>query len=198
MNKKKSFGEEYFYKKRIRAANESSIVGIILGFILLLTGAYKALCTIGILCVLCKVVAFSGFVLIILGGFFSPLLEKPVAAMRKLLSVFGSVILKVLIAPVYLFMIIIGIFNRKSYSNKFLFRSWENQCDTETTLFDFRKTVYNRKKYVLFDLISRMITLFALYKMYIVIPVVIILFALGLIIFFASSNAVFSFVYTLF
>ena len=202
MNKKEaersSFEEQYKQKIRLRKSDECSITGIVAGFAFIFTGIYQSLCSIGIAVVVYSVMVCIGTVLVFLGGFFPLAIEKPVMLIKKIFSVIGRYVLRVLIAPVYALLVIINLFTHRRYAEKFGFRRWTEGCDAETSFYDYADFTAGKKKYVIPDIISRVIRLFIDNKMYVLIPVVIILLALGTVMFFASTNAVFSFVYTLF
>lgn len=193
-----SFEQQYKEKCTIRSVNESSIVAIIFGIVMLFYGAFKAMCTIGLLCILFNLFACFGVVLIAFGAFFPLLLKKPLEQIRNVLSYVGRSILKIFLIPIYLFMSLINLFKHKKYEKLFVFSRWEDESTVESSFSDYKKYGAKSGRFAVLDVVQRVLVLFASYKMYVFLPVVIVLIFLGAILFFASSNAVFSFVYTLF
>lgn len=202
MNKKEaekiSFEEHYKQRIRLRMSDECSITGIAAGLVLAFTGIYQSLCSVGLACVIFNIMICAGVILVVLGGFFPLLIEKPVTLFKRIFSVIGRYMLRVLVAPVYVFLVIINIFGHRRYADKFAFYSWKDSCDVKTSFYDYADFTAYKKKHVAADITSRVIRSFINNGMYILVPIVIILLAFGTVLFFASSNAVFSFIYTLF
>lgn len=193
-----TFREQYTYKQEIKAANENSWFCIIIGTILFLLCGYRYLCTTGILQILSSILAILGIILVFVVGFFPKITAKPVALIKKILGYIGGIITKLLLIPVFLIMTVLNLFIRKKYENTYMYSSWDN-CDNIIPEFKTITSVdRKKKKYVFFQIISDIFTSLSQRKMYVLFPVAIILLIIGIILFFASSNAVFSFVYTLF
>ncbi len=188
------------YKNYIesRAVNECSWFGIISGICLSSFSAYQSLCTTGVVCIIFKVLAFLGLILIFLGGFLPLKLKKTAQLFKNTFSLVGGIVLKVFLIPVYFVITFINAFKYKKYSNKFNFIQWSEGDIVNSTYYDYNDTIKKRNKNVVIDIINAVFFVFLNKKMYVVIPIVVILLTLGLVMFFASSNAVFSFVYTLF
>ncbi len=199
-NKKevKTFKALYEQKAQIKRINESSWFGIIIGALLFASGTYQSLCTVGILCVLFNIIALLGIVLILMGGFFPLALEKIVKANKTVFAFIGDLLLKSLLLPVYGAMIIINFFTHEKYLEKFGFCQYEEKCKRESSFVDYDEHNYKKHRYATIDSITNVLLFFSNNKMYIMIPIVIVLLVLGIMVFFASSNAVFSFVYTIF
>lgn len=198
MEKAKTFREEYDCKSRTRALNEYSWFGIAWGIVLALTGAYWAVCTQGVANVMFKAVSLIGFLLLVVGVVAPLVLRKPAEFIRKAFSCVGNIILKLILLPVYLVMTVINAFTNKKYSEKFGFRNWEERHCSGTAFCDFNHTGENKYKHTAIGTVIKVLSFFVNNKMFVVVPVIMILLILGAIMFFASSSAVFSFVYTLF
>ncbi len=199
-NKKgvKTFKALYEQKAQNQRINECSWFGIIIGTLLFVTGTYQSLCTVGILCVLFNIIALLGIVLVVLGGFFPLALEKLVKANKTVFAFIGDWILKILLLPIYVAMIIINFFTHEKYLEKFGFCKYEEKCQKESSFVDYDEHHYKKHRYATIDSVTNVLLFFSNNKMYIMIPIVIVLLVLGIMVFFASSNAVFSFVYTIF
>ena len=193
-----TFREQYAYRQEITATNENSWFCIIIGTILFLLCGYRYLCTTGIMHTLCSILAICGILMTFAGGFFPKVTYKPVAFIKKILGYIGSIITKVVLLPVYLVMTILNLFVRKKYEKIYTYRSWDNSDNIIPEFKPINPVDRKKKKYVFFQIISDIFTSLSQRKMYILFPIAIILLIIGIILFFASSNAVFSFVYTLF
>lgn len=194
----KTFAEEYALRKEVSRINECSWFGICIGIVIILTGSYQSLCTVGFVCVLYKILLCVGILLLLAGSFYPLVLEIPVKIIKKVFSFTGGLILKFLLLPVYLMMILINVFTRKKYSEKFRYVKWRKEYSKEPLFSDYYNGTQKKYGNATLDIINNTLSFFARNKMFTVIPLVIILLVFGLIMFFASSSAVFSFVYTLF
>ena len=193
-----SFKDWYETKNNRKEINDCSWFGIVSGLCISIFCAYQSLCSIGITCSVFKVFAAIGLVLVLFGVFLPLKLKNTVIFIKKISSFVGHIILKTLILPLYFVLTLINIFKNKSYVKKFRFIQWNNESMITASYHCYKNTVKNKKKNVIFDILNSVFSVFIKNGMYILIPVVMILMILGLIMFFASSNAVFSFVYTLF
>lgn len=194
----RTFKETYEQKVQIKMINECSWFGIISGLIFITLGTYYSLCTVGFIYYFFKLVFYIGYFFVILGGFAPFVLKKLVVIYKSLLSFAGGYLLKALLIPVYALMCLINFFMRKKYEIKFGFNQWDNTGIVDSYFEDCNETNINKGKYATWDIVNNVLLFFINKKMYVLVPIVIILLVLGIVIFFASSNAVFSFVYTLF
>ena len=194
----KTFTEEYEQRSTLKAINEYSWFGIIWGLALGLLGVYQAICTAGIISIIFKAVSVVG-VLLLAVGVMAPLwLRKPAEIIKKAFSAVGNIILKAVLLPVYMVMAVVNLLNNKKYSSKFGFKNWEERDSSQTAYSDFNNSGESKYKHTVTDTFVKVIGFFVNNKMYVVVPIVIILLFIGFVMFFASSSAVFSFVYTLF
>lgn len=197
-HEKISFKEWHKNYSECRIINECSWFGIIFGICLSSFSAYQSLCTIGVICLAFRLLAVVGLVLIFLGGFLPLKLKKVAQLLKNTFSHVGGIVLKVFLIPVYFVIVFINIFKYKKYSKKFNFIQWSEGDTVNSTYCDYNDTIKKQSKNVVMDIINAVFFVFINKKMYVFIPIVVILLTLGLVMFFASSNAVFSFVYTLF
>lgn len=193
-----TFKEQYEHTIKVRKANENSWFGIIFGIIISAFSAYQSLCTIGIVSVLFNVLAAMGLIMIILGSFFPASLSVFIKIARKTGAVLGNIVLKIMIIPVYFLMALVNVITNKRYSEKFEFARWDNSEKYESSFNDHIELKHKSGRFITVDIINSIIDFFVVNKTFIIIPIVVLLLILGLIVFFASSNVVFSFVYTLF
>lgn len=201
MNNKKeavSFREQYEEQCKTREANENSWFGIISGTALFVIGMYQALCVDGFRCILFYIMAGIGAILLLSGSFFPFALKTPVALIKKIFGFIGKYILRILLLPVYLVMTIINLFTHRSYSKKFNFLQWNEDGSVTSEFSEYENIMRRGHRYALLGIVSEVFSVFINRRMFIIIPVVTVLLILGAIMFFASSSAVFSFVYTLF
>ena len=194
----KSFKEEYAQKSRIKTINECSWFCIVWGMILSVAGTYRAVCTQGAANFIYMIIAFSGILLLVVGVAAPLKLQKGIGFIRSAASVVGNVILKVLLLLIYPAMTVINAFNRKKYAAKFGFRNWEERHQADTAFRDLPDIGQNHYKNAVLHTVVDVLSIFIANKMYIVIPIIILLLIIGAVMFFVSSSAVFSFVYTLF
>lgn len=193
-----SFKQEYEQRAEIKKINECSWFGIVTGLIFLTTGIYQTLCTTGFLNLIFIIMTALGSALLFIGSFFPLVLKNIVRYANKAFSAIGAIVIKILLIPIYMVMTLINIFNRKRYSKKFSFYKW-NETDKITSSFsDYDASEHQKSKYAIIDIISNVFSYFIGNRMFILLPVIVVLMILGMILFFASSSAVFSFVYTLF
>lgn len=191
----KQWHEAYIERNTI---NECSWFGIVIGLLLCSICGFKSLCTTDIDCVIYSILATIGLILFLIGGFAPLKLKKTSSFTKKTFSFIGHIILKLLILPVYFILTTINIFINRKYSEKFGFVKW-NEAPTKTYGYHhYITSERKKKKNIVFDIMNSVFSVLAKNKMYVLIPIVVILMIFGLIMFFASSNAVFSFVYTLF
>jgi len=193
-----SFKADYEHREMMRRINENSWFGIISGIILSVVAGYQSLCTVGIVSVLFKIVAAIGLIILVIGSFFPDILNKPVKISKKAGSFLGGLMLKLLLVPVYLLMASVNMVMHKGYSKKFGFDRWENTGREKTSFYDYSELAHKSGRFTTVDIINSVLDFFVANKTFVVIPIVILLLIFGMLIFFASSNAVFSFVYTLF
>ena len=193
-----TFSQEYDERIKSNKINECSWFGICLGLIMLAVGLYQSLCTVGLWCVFYKIICGIGLLLLLIGSFFPGVLNKPVHLIKNVFSVVGKYLLRLLLLPIYLAFAIMNIFVNKKYSHRFKYISWEEDAEAEPKFDDYIEITVKKGRYAIFDTIDNTLLFFAKNKTYIAIPVVLILLILGMMMFFASSSAVFSFVYTLF
>ncbi len=194
----KTFREEYEHRSTLKAINEYSWFGIIWGLVFAAAGAYWAVCTVGVANVMFKVVSFVGLLLLVVGVIAPLCLRKPVKVIKKAFSALGNIILKVILLPIYLVMTVVNGLTGKKYSSKFGFRNWEERDSLNTAYSDFNNSGESKYKHTFTGTFIKVIGFFVNNGMYVVVPIVIILLVVGFVMFFASSSAVFSFVYTLF
>mgnify|MGYP006383899019 CR=1 FL=1 len=194
----KTFTEEYEQRSTLKAINEYSWFGIIWGLALGLLGAYQAICTAGIISIIFKAVSVVGVVLLAVGVMAPLWLRKPAEIIKKAFSAVGNIILKVVLLPVYMVMAVVNLLNNKKYSSKCGFKNWEERDSAQTAYSDFNNSGESKYKHTVTGTFVKVIGFFVNNKMYVVVPIVIILLFVGFVMFFASSSAVFSFVYTLF
>lgn len=193
-----TFREEYERRNRIKKVNECNWFCIVWGLILFFVCGYQAICTQGLLNAVFIVVALLGLLLLVCGVAVPLKMQKGVAFVKSVFSVFGNAVLKGMLLPVYFVMIWINVFNHKRYTQKFGFKNWDARNSTDTAYFDVNRYDTNKRKHTLLRTGIDVLTIFAGNGMYVVIPVVVILLILGIVMFFASTGAVFSFIYTLF
>lgn len=193
-----SFREQYEISCEKRSINEASWFGIILGFWLAAAGLYNALCLEGILCVISYALAFAGMILFVLGSFLPAFLIKPIKHIKKIFGVVGNYIFRVLLIPIYLVISVLNLFTRNKFSKRFSFVQWKENNDISSEFSDYTQVKRHRHNNILFGIISDVLEALINIRMFVLIPIITILMILGMILFFASSNAVFSFVYTLF
>lgn len=194
----KTFSQWYAENTEKNKINESSWFGIIGGLVLTLVGVYQALCTDATANLLFKALAFIGLAVVIIAVIFPKILYKPMLILKSLFSFFGGFILKIVLLPVYIFMMLINLFIRKGYKKKFRFVKWDDAQPAKSFFADCENTSDGKGNYTTSRVIGIVMSFFAGNQLYIVIPVIVVLLILGSIAFFASSHAVFSFVYTLF
>lgn len=192
-----SFREQYNDREETKAANENSLFCIVCGTIMFLYGGMGYLCTGSLLSILCAVVAVIGILTATVGGFFSKVMSKPMALVKKALGFIGNTITKVLLMPVYAVMTVINLFV-KNKQNRFRYCSWDDADSIfpSFTTIDFAER--KQKKFAFVQVLNDVFASLSKIKMAILFPIAVILLILGIVLFFASSNVVFSFVYTLF
>ena len=197
--KTKSFREAYYNKKEISIVNEASFFGIIFGIAVFAFSGYNSLCTVGLVNILFKTMSVCAIVLVIVTVAFPMLISKPVAVLKKLFQRIGKIILIVLLSPVYILICLANLLMNKPYSEKFQFARWDNEAKFVPAGFsDYEEVEYKEHKFITLGILDEVFSFFSKKKMFILIPIATLLFILGIIMFFASSNAVFSFIYTLF
>ena len=194
----KTFREEYDRRNRIKTANECSWFCIVWGLILFFACGYQAICTQGLLNAMYIIIALIGLLLLVFGTAAPLKMQKGVAFVKSVFSVFGNAVLKGILLPVYFVLMLINACNHKKYTQKFGFKNWDACNHTDTAYFDFNRFDANKHKHTPLRTGIDVLTFFAGNGMYVVIPIVIILLILGIVMFFVSTGAVFSFVYTLF
>jgi len=192
------FKDQYEHRTKVRKINENSWFGIILGVILSVVAGYQSLCVVGILSVVFNILVVIGLLLVVSGGFFPRALSNPVRLIRKACSALGNIILKILLIPVYVLMTLVNMILHKSYSEKFGFSRWKKSEKEKSSFYDYKELTHKNGRFVTVEIINNILDFFVANKIFVVIPIVILLLIMGMIVFFASSNAVFSFVYTLF
>ncbi|MBO5410304.1 MAG: hypothetical protein J6A60_03485 [Clostridia bacterium] len=192
--KEKTFSEEYDRRSRARLINDCSWFGIVWGIVLLLAAAYHAICTEGVVNIICKAIAVLGILLLVAGVAAPLILQKVTHAIRAVFSAFGGVVLKIFLLPVYFVMTVINAFTRKKFSAKFGFGDFEKSKLADTAYCDFNADGRKTSKHTVIDVLG----LFVSNGMYFLVPVILVLLFVGAVMFFASSSSVFSFVYTMF
>lgn len=193
-----TFSQEYDKRVRLNKVNESSWFGICWGLFMSSTGFYQSLCTEGAWYTFYKIICVFGLLLLLIGSLFPSVLDKPVCFIKKVFSVIGKHLLRLILLPIYLIFSIVNIFIKKTYSTKFKYINWECETEAEPVFENYVEITVKKSSYVILDTINNTLSFFVKNKIYIAIPLVLILLILGMMMFFASSSAVFSFVYTLF
>lgn len=191
------FKEEYAQKQKVRAINESSWFCMVWAMLLMLTGTYASLCTQGLVCILCSIAALAGLALFLVGIVLPLKLYRPIKAIQAACSLFGNAVLRVFLFPLYLLMSLINALRHKKYTEKHGFKNWEDRDRVQSSFCDFSHANPEQNKNSVLRTVISVLGFFAANGMYIVIPVIILLLIIGAVMFFVSSNAVFSFVYTL-
>lgn len=196
--KTKSFRKQYNNLCKRRKINELSLSGIVSGAVLCAVGLYHTLCFEGGWLAVFYGISIIGAVLIVLGTFLPTILETPFKYLKKYTKFIGGFLLKIILIPFYLVMSFINIFTRKKYYGNFGFYKWDDNSNITCEFSEYSNTKSKKHKYVTLGIAEDVFMTLYKNKTFILIPLVAVLLALGFVFFFASSNAVFSFVYTLF
>lgn len=194
----KTFREEYAQRSRLNAINECSWFCIVCGSVLALSAAYWAVCTVGVLNIMFRTVIVIGFLLVAIGVISPLLIKKLTEIIKKVFSFAGDIILKVILLPVYLILTVVNAFTGKKYSAEFGFINWEERNSVTTAYSDFITSGEGKYKHTITSTIIRVLSFLVNNRMFVLVPIVLLLMILGVIMFFASSSVIFSFVYTLF
>lgn len=192
-----SFREQYNDREETKAANENSLFCIVCGTIMFLYGGMGYLSTGSFLSVLCAVVAVTGILVATVGGFFPKVMSKPMKLIKKVLGFIGNTITKVLLIPVYAVMTAINLFG-KNKQNRFRYCSWDDADSISPSFTTINCAERKQKKFAFVQVLNDVFVSLSKIKMAILFPIAVVLIILGIVLFFASSNVVFSFVYTLF
>lgn len=195
-DKKTLFSQYYYKKKQKREILNASVSLIIGGFFI--TGFFliKMIVSVGVTETISFAAMLFGVVLIVLGTVIPHKTVPAVQGISRLFNRIGSVVIKALLIPIYVLTFLTTFWFLRSKKKAYRFETWENSPPMiPDTYFEkgITQQVHSQKTYAVLGSIFSEISA---HKMYILLPLVVILLVLGLIFFFVSSSSVFSFIYT--
>ena len=182
-------------KKKI---NEASWTGLIVGLTLIVVCGYRALCEVGFRCVVFTAVAAAGAALFILGGFFPWGLIKPLAVVKRVFSVIGKTVMRIILFPIYLLFAATFLMIRPVVGKKYEFTKGKGFAAAKPSYTEYRPAAYQTGRFASVSAINNVVLFLTENGMAILLPVVLLLLLLGIFFFFISTHTVFSFIYTLF
>ena len=198
-NKAVSFGEWKDRTQLKNTVNECSLFGLFAGTALFFGCGYRALCEIGVRETLFFAGAVIGLILIVIGGFFPLVLRFPLKLLKKGTHFLGTQLLRLLMLPVFLILWCMSVFTKKKAGKKYPFTRWSGDDNApETSYSPYAEQKYKTSGAAVFSVVNNLLLFLSRNRFFFLIPILILLVLLGLAFFFASSQAVFTFIYTLF
>lgn len=195
-DKKTLFSQYYHQKKQKREMINASLSLIIGGFFITAFFLIKMIVSVGVTEKVSIAAMLFGVVLIVLGTAIPHKIVPVVQGISLLFNKIGSVVIKVLLIPIYIFTFLTTFWFLRSKKKAYRFETWESSPPLiPNTYFEkgITQQVHSQKTYAV---IGSIFSEISAHKMYILLPLVVILLVLGLIFFFVSSSTVFSFIYT--
>ncbi|MBQ7654805.1 MAG: hypothetical protein IJS17_07010 [Clostridia bacterium] len=198
-NEKTTFGQWRKNEDERKKINEASWFGLIVGLAITVIFGLRAIISSGIVQLLFVFFTAIGMYLFVMGGFFPTSIMSVTEKFKKITNIIGKYVLRILLIPVYLIMLIISVFFKKSTSKKYEFYKWDSEEDSPKPQFiEYEETQIKQHSSAILGTLNRIFFVFAKNKLLFLVPLVVILLVLGLVFFFLSSSSVFGFVYTLF
>ncbi len=197
-SKPESFSEQRAVTEQKKEINACSWFGLLLGVVLMFVFFLRSLTTAGVLSVLCRIVVGLGGICFLLGGFYPLALRPLMRLMQKFGNFVGKYLLRILMAPIYLIMMIPGLFLRRSTAKKYEFTAWKDPDGIKAAYVPYSENEYKKGSAGFLGTLNNLFYFLAKNKLLFLLPIVIILVIVGLVFFFISANSVLTFIYTLF
>lgn len=179
------------------------LFGLMFGPLLFVFGAVFYFSVSGLYEIIFVCTSFTGLILICLGILIPSALNAPYKAITFFGNKIGNVIFKAILTVIYVFLIIPVGFLGKKKRTKYGLYEWDDKFSGKETAF-VRTADYKEKNLDTVVVFPKLLNIYRLLgriiknKWFIIIPTTILLIILGLIYFFAATNVVSFFIYTMF
>lgn len=189
------FSRDYDERSLRKEISNASLSLMIPGLIVSVVFALRAIVSMGFSEKFSIAMAVLGLLAVLLGV---AVPRRMIPVTKKLSGFFnrvGVVLIKVLLIPVYCITFLTSFWYAKIKRRDYRFASWEDRRPVQTTFFEQEsESLVSRKRG--FMVIGSILSGISAHKMYILLPLILVLLVVGLLFFFVSSSTVFSFIYT--
>lgn len=178
------------------------LFGLIFGWVLFILGSVGYFSVSGGYEIIWVCIGFLGILLICLGVVFPSALKHPYKYVDFFGKKFGDIIFKIILAMIYIILILpIGLMSKKKRTQYSIYEWEDGFTGIENA---FKKREYSGKNLDHVVAFPKLLNVYRLFgriienKWYVIIPATTVMIILGLILFFASTNVVSFFIYTIF